>query len=148
MTYIISLIPYNSRTNFRIYISDLGNLLWFIAFNSLQFCVHSDKKKMLPELTRDIHQSPNKEKVVSELAQCIASGMECSSLYSYWQGRIKVCGACGILSGWGHLTPPPSNNILNTEFWKIQKSVCINSWIEKSPVYTFNVIGITIQLGW
>jgi hypothetical protein len=36
--------------------------------------VHSDKKKTLQELTRDIHQSPNKENVVSELAQCIASG--------------------------------------------------------------------------
>lgn len=40
----------------------------------LQFCVHSDKKKMLEELTNDIHQSPNKQKVLMELANCIASG--------------------------------------------------------------------------
>ena len=39
-----------------------------------QFCVHSDKKKMLEELTNDIHQSPNKQKVLMELANCIASG--------------------------------------------------------------------------
>lgn len=36
--------------------------------------MHSDKKKMLEELTNDIHQSPNKQKVLMELANCIASG--------------------------------------------------------------------------
>jgi len=29
---------------------------------------------MLEELTNDIHQSPNKQKVLMELANCIASG--------------------------------------------------------------------------
>ena len=46
-------------------------------FLSVQFCVHSDKKKMLEELTNDIHQSPNKQKVLMELANCIASGRIC-----------------------------------------------------------------------
>ena len=36
--------------------------------------MHSDKKKMLEELTNDIHQSPNKQKVLMELANCIGSG--------------------------------------------------------------------------
>ena len=68
-----------------------------IAIHYLQFCVHSDKKKMLEELTRDIHQSPNKEKVVSELAQCIASGM------LHKGGEMDLVGGAGqYLSGKGH----------------------------------------------
>ena len=31
---------------------------------------------MLEELTNDIHQSPNKQKVLMELANCIASGKD------------------------------------------------------------------------
>ena len=50
---------------------------YLFIFLSVQFCVHSDKKKMLEELTNDIHQSPNKQKVLMELANCIASGRIC-----------------------------------------------------------------------
>ena len=53
------------------------------SLSKWKFCVHSDKKKMLEELTRDIHQSPNKEKIVSELAQCIASACHADSYSLY-----------------------------------------------------------------
>ena len=35
---------------------------------------------MLEELTNDIHQSPNKQKVLMELANCIASGKVCNGV--------------------------------------------------------------------
>ena len=67
--------PATKLRNKRILDGDFFHEKKFVAFYYFQFCVHSDKKKMLEELTRDIHQSPNKEKIVSELAQCIASGI-------------------------------------------------------------------------
>ena len=44
------------------------------SLSKWKFCVHADKKKMLEELTNDIHHLPNKEKVLAELVNCIASG--------------------------------------------------------------------------
>lgn len=66
-TYMYTCV-YIHYMHFR-WISSLLSLFFF-----KQFCVHSDKKKMLQELTHDIHQSPNKQKVLLELANCIASG--------------------------------------------------------------------------
>lgn len=53
------------------------------SLSKWKFCVHSDKKKMLEELTNDIHQSPNKQKVLMELANCIASACHADSFTLY-----------------------------------------------------------------
>ena len=44
---------------------------------------------MLEELTNDIHQSPNKQKVLMELANCIASGEDI--LLYFWDCVPKSC---------------------------------------------------------
>ncbi|XP_031554840.1 cAMP and cAMP-inhibited cGMP 3',5'-cyclic phosphodiesterase 10A-like [Actinia tenebrosa] len=38
-----------------------------------KFCVHSDKRKMLQQLTKDIHQQPQKARVMNELVKSIAA---------------------------------------------------------------------------
>ncbi|PFX17416.1 probable 3',5'-cyclic phosphodiesterase pde-5 [Stylophora pistillata] len=53
------------------------------SLSKWKFCVHSEKKKMLEELTNDIHQSPNKQKVLMELANCIASACHADSFTLY-----------------------------------------------------------------
>ena len=60
---------------------------------------------MLEELTNDIHQSPNKQKVLMELANCIASGEQTYQ-------RCSLSSDCGIIlngpdlfaPAWRHLS--------------------------------------------
>ena len=59
--------------SFNFYKSHFFTYFTFSVF-SLQFCVHADKRKMLQELTRDIHHHANKAQVLNELAGCVASG--------------------------------------------------------------------------
>ncbi|XP_020914824.1 probable 3',5'-cyclic phosphodiesterase pde-5 isoform X2 [Exaiptasia diaphana] len=53
------------------------------SLSKWKFCVHSDKKKMLQELTHDIHTQPNKQKVLLELANCIASACHADGFVLY-----------------------------------------------------------------
>ncbi|XP_031549791.1 probable 3',5'-cyclic phosphodiesterase pde-5 isoform X3 [Actinia tenebrosa] len=53
------------------------------SLSKWKFCVHSDKKKMLEELTHDIHTQPNKQKVLLELANCIASACHADGFVLY-----------------------------------------------------------------
>ncbi|XP_032242286.1 probable 3',5'-cyclic phosphodiesterase pde-5 isoform X2 [Nematostella vectensis] len=53
------------------------------SLSKWKFCVHSDKKKMLEDLTHDIHQQPNKQKVLLELANCIASASHADGFVLY-----------------------------------------------------------------
>lgn len=39
-----------------------------------QFCVHTDKRKMLQQLTKDINQHPKKVRVMHELVKSVAAG--------------------------------------------------------------------------
>ncbi|KAK3730857.1 hypothetical protein QZH41_009975, partial [Actinostola sp. cb2023] len=66
-----------------------GNKQWLqplhhrASLSKWKFCVHSDKKKMLEELTHDIHTQPNKQKVLLELANCIASACHADGYVLY-----------------------------------------------------------------
>ena len=43
-------------------------------FFCLKFCVHTDKRKMLQQLTKDINQQPKKVRVMHELVKSVAAG--------------------------------------------------------------------------
>jgi hypothetical protein len=59
--------------------------------------------------------------------------------YLVHRAGLRFHGARGLLSARGPLNSPSPNDILNTEFRKIQKSFCI-SRIEKLPGYTLNIL--------
>ena len=64
---------------------------------------------MLEELTNDIHQSPNKQKVLMELANCIASGEQ-----TYQRGCLPS--DCGIISNGSDLFAPAWRHLVSISF--------------------------------
>ncbi|KAK3748923.1 hypothetical protein QZH41_019879, partial [Actinostola sp. cb2023] len=44
-----------------------------VSLSRWKFCVHSDKRKMLQQLTKDINQQPQKARVMNELVKSIAA---------------------------------------------------------------------------
>ena len=64
---------------------------------------------MLEELTNDIHQSPNKQKVLMELANCIASGEQ-----TYPRGCLSS--DCGIVSYGSDLFSPAWRCLISIPF--------------------------------
>lgn len=48
--------------------------VFFFSLLGTQFCVHTDKQKMLQQLTRDINQHPKKVRVMYELVKSVAAG--------------------------------------------------------------------------
>lgn len=44
------------------------------SLSKWKFCVHTDKRKMLQQLTRDINQHPKKVRVMHELVKSVAAG--------------------------------------------------------------------------
>ena len=64
---------------------------------------------MLEELTNDIHQSPNKQKVLMELANCIASGEQTYQ-------RCCLSSDCGIVSYGSDLFSPAWRRLISISF--------------------------------
>lgn len=52
----------------------IDNRFMFSCFWREQFCVHTDKRKMLQQLTKDINQQPKKVRVMHELVKSVAAG--------------------------------------------------------------------------
>nr|XP_006817445.1 PREDICTED: probable 3',5'-cyclic phosphodiesterase pde-5-like [Saccoglossus kowalevskii] len=80
-----------------------------------KFCVHKDKRKMLQELTRDIHQHPNKAQVLNELSECISSAISADGTHLYLVDENRT----------DLYLYKPSNLIDNTVRWKIDKGSTI-----------------------
>ncbi|CAH3179066.1 unnamed protein product [Porites lobata] len=99
-----------------------------------RFCVHSDKKKMLEELTNDIHQSPNKQKVLMELANCIASACHADSFTLY---LVDGTGKALYIYNPNHPEGRTSSNI------KIETGTTIAAYVAhtQKPLRTNEVLG-------
>ena len=66
---------------------------------------------MLEELTNDIHQSPNKQKVLMELANCIASGEQTYHIY-----RCCLSSDCEIVLNGYDLFSPARRRFISISF--------------------------------
>ncbi|XP_077991187.1 putative 3',5'-cyclic phosphodiesterase pde-5 isoform X2 [Glandiceps talaboti] len=87
-----------------------------------KFCVHKDKRKMLQELTRDIHQHANKAEVLTELTECIASAINADGSHLY----LLEDNATDIY------LYKPSNLVDNTIRWKVDKGFTIAGFVAHS----------------
>ncbi|XP_070554826.1 probable 3',5'-cyclic phosphodiesterase pde-5 isoform X3 [Ptychodera flava] len=87
-----------------------------------KFCVHKDKRKMLQELTKDIHQRPNKAQVLNELTDCISSAVNAdgSHLYLLAENASEL------------YLFKPSNLIDNSARWKVDKGLTIAGFVAHS----------------
>lgn len=104
------------------------------SLSKWRFCVHSDKKKMLEELTNDIHQSPNKQKVLMELANCIASACHADSFTLY---LVDGTGKALYIYNPNHPEGRTSSNI------KIETGTTIAAYVAhtQKPLRTNEVLG-------
>lgn len=104
------------------------------SLSKWKFCVHSDKKKMLEELTNDIHQSPNKQKVLMELANCIASACHADSFTLY---LVDATGKALYIYNPNHPEGRTSSNI------QIKEATTIAAYVAYThkPLRTNEVLG-------
>ncbi|XP_064626928.1 probable 3',5'-cyclic phosphodiesterase pde-5 isoform X4 [Lineus longissimus] len=94
------------------------------SLSKWKFCVHADKRKMLQELTRDIHQHPNKAQVLNELTTCVASVVNADGYNLYLIDENSQELYC--------FNPNTNNNKTSSFSQRVGRGTCIAAYVAET----------------
>ncbi|XP_074640630.1 putative 3',5'-cyclic phosphodiesterase pde-5 isoform X4 [Tubulanus polymorphus] len=104
-----------------------------VSLSKWKFCVHADKRKMLQELTRDIHQHQNKAQVLNELVSCVAAAINADGYNLY---LVDDCGQ--TIS---HFNPNSKDGAVSSR--KLGKGTTLSAYVAttKETIRTSEILG-------